>query len=115
MAVAAMVKRNFRLNHDGIGYRFSEVITDGATGNDIHIPSLPPGKTPTVVIRAGAGSGNVEFTMSDDDDVLAGTATWDQYWPLGASTGTVADTLEGTVTGIRGVSISGEITIEVVI
>ena len=96
------------------GYHYSETISTGATGDDVVIPPLAPGKEPTCTIVAGANTGYFEFTTDSDAAVEAGTATW-VTWALGTSTGTVSDTIEGTVTGLRGVSVSGEIRITIAI
>lgn len=95
----------------GNGFEYTETIADGANGNTIIIP--PGACDLTCRIIAGANTGKFQFTTSLDATVLNGTCTWSD-WPKGAVTGTDYDVLEGPVTGIRGVSSSGEITIEIV-
>ena len=110
MATANLTKRTSYLK----GYHYTAVITTGATGDDLKIPVLEAGRQVTCTIIAGANTGRFETTTSPDAAVAAGTATWFP-WSLGTQTGTVADAITSPVTGVRGVSVSGEITIEVVI
>lgn len=113
MAVVQLSKRpNFV--QGGIGYHYSQTIATGATGNDIHIPALPPGKTVAIVLIAGANTGKFQVTRSSDANVLAGTAIWFDI-TLSSTTGTVADAIPDAITGIRGVSLAGEIKIQVAI
>ena len=110
MTIAQMTKRDSYIP----GWHHEETIGDGDTGNDIKIFPTPDDKRITCTIIAGANTGKFQVTTSTDAKVAAGTATW-QDWNEGTSTGTVSDTLIGPVTGLRGVSVSGEIKIEVVI
>lgn len=110
MAVVEIVQRNAYF----VGYHYTETIADGETGDDIHIPPLSDGKVIGCRMIAGAGTGKFQDTMSSDEDVLAGTAEWND-WYIGDQTGTASEWLSPNVTGIRGVSISGGIKIEVVI
>ncbi len=96
------------------GYFYTETIATGATGDDVRVyPMGMDGTRITCLIIAGAGSGKFQFTTSSDADVAAQTATWSD-WPKGAVTGTDWDALTSQVTGLRGVSTSGEIVIEIV-
>jgi hypothetical protein len=111
MALTRMTKRDSWKE----GYEYTETIADGATGDDIRIfPLGLDGPRVTCRIIAGANTGKFQFTTSPDANVIAGTATWSD-WPRGVVTGTVWDALTSQVTGLRGVSVSGEIKIEVVI
>lgn len=110
MTIVSMVQRNAYFT----GFEYSETISDGTTGNDIIIPPLPEGKVIGCRLIAGAGTGKFQDTLSSDADVLAGTAEWND-WFVGDQTGTASEYLMPNVTGIRGVSISGEIKIEIVI
>lgn len=97
-----------------VGYHYTETIADGLTGNDIHIlPMGLDGTSITCTIIAGANTGYFEYTTSSDAAVIAQTAVWGP-WPLGTVTGTVSDALISQVTGLRGVSAAGEVTIEIV-
>ena len=96
------------------GYHYAETIATGATGDDVVIPPLAPGKEITCTIVAGSNTGYFEFTTDSDAAVATGTATW-ATWAEGTSTGTVSDVIGGTVTGLRGVSVSGEIRITIAI
>ena len=103
--------KNLHVRNGKDGYEYTEVIGDGNNGETILIP---PGKDNiTCTIIAGANSGKFQFTTSSDSAVLAGTATWVD-WYKGEVTGTDYDVLNGPVTALSGVSTSGAITIEVV-
>jgi len=109
MTIAEMHRRESSVQ----GYEYQEVIADGSTGADIRIfPLGQAGGRVTCRIMAGGGTGKFQFTASPQADVAAGIATWTD-WPKGNVSGTDYDTLNGPVTGLRGVSITGEITIEV--
>lgn len=95
-------------------YHYQETISDGETGEDVKIPAFPNGNPVTCTIIAGANMGKFQITTSSDDKVLSSTANW-QDWELGTITGTVTDVLIGSACGIRGVSVSGEIHIEIVV
>ena len=97
------------------GYHYAEIIATTETGATLAIPVLLAGKVITCTLIAGAGSGKFQITTSSDAVVKAGTATVWQYWAKVSRTGTVSDVLTGPVTAIRGVSVSGEIKIEVVL
>lgn len=109
MAIVNLTKRTI-----GNGYAYSETIASGVNGNTIIIPPKE-NKEDNITCRiiAGAGTGKFQFTTSKDSAVLAGTETWTD-WPKGAVTGTDYDIVNGPITGLRGVSTSGEIVIEVV-
>lgn len=110
MAVVNMTKRTSYLE----GYHYTETIATGATGKTLIIPPYIAGKQVTCRIICGAGTGKIQTSISTDSAVAAETATWEDH-PDGNQTGTFSDVLNGPVTGIRGVSISGEITLEVLV
>lgn len=109
MAITEMTRRPFQRD----GWHYTETIATGATGDSLILPSLEAGKTIAVTLIAGAGTGYVQFTTSSDAAVKADTAVW-QTWALGTKTGTESDSLE-KATALRGVSVSGEVIIEVLI
>ena len=109
MAIVEITRRPFQRD----GWHYTETIATGATGDSLILPSLEAGKTIAVTLIAGAGTGYIQFTTSSDAAVKADTAVW-QTWSLGTKTGTESDSLE-KATALRGVSVSGEITIEVLI
>ena len=96
------------------GYYYTETIADSATGANVKIPPMGlDGSRITCTIIAGSNTGKFQFTTSSDAAVQADTATWID-WAKGAVTGTDYDVLTSQVTGLRGVSTSGEIKIEIV-
>lgn len=97
----------------GMGFEYTETIADGADGDTVLLPGISDGENITCTMIAGANTGKFQFTTSSDAAVAAGTCTWID-WPKGNVTGTDYDLLLGPVTAVRGVSISGEITIEIV-
>lgn len=112
-----LIPRNGRLLSEGnpAGWIYSEIIADGEISDPIKIK--PNGKgisNISCTLIAGANIGKFQITTSSDADVKAGTAIW-QDWVKGDSTGIVSDVLVGQITGIRGVSVSGEVKIEIVI
>lgn len=97
----------------GVGFEYTETIADGANGDSVLLPGIADAERVTCTIIAGANTGKFQFTTSSDAAVLAGTCTWID-WPKGTVTGTEYDLLLGPVTAVRGVSVSGEINIEIV-
>ena len=96
------------------GYHHEETIPDGVTGDWIIIPAMVMNcGTIQCFISTGAGSGKFQFTGSGKEKIMAGTA-YARDWPLGNVTGDDEDSV-AQVMAIRGVSISGDIDIEVVI
>jgi len=91
---------------------YSASIADGENGEAVRV-TLSPGGRLSCTIVAGANSGKIQYTTSLDTAVSAGTATW-QDWPKGTVTGTASDSLIAPVSAVRGVSVSGAITVEFV-
>jgi hypothetical protein len=108
MAIVNLSKRTV-----GCGFEYTETIADGADGDTVLLPGISDTKRVTCTIIAGANTGKFQFTTSSDAAVLAGTCTWID-WPKEDITGTDYDLLLGPVTAVRGVSVSGEINIEIV-
>jgi hypothetical protein len=96
----------------GQGFEYSETIADGTDGDTILLPGLSASEVVTCNMIAGVNTGKFQYTVSSDAKVAAGTCTWID-WPKGTVTGTHTDALLAPVTGLRGVSVSGEINIEV--
>lgn len=96
------------------GYTHTETLADGITSAAIPIPPLLPGARITCTVIAGSNTAKIQYSTSSDADVAADTATWID-WPGGNKTGTYSDTILAPITAIRGVSVSGEITFEIVI
>lgn len=107
--MATGTRRNSKIKQ----YHYKEEIASGATGATLAIPVLEPGRTVTLRMIAGSSTGKFQTTTSSDEEVAADTADWDD-WDPGDKTGTVTDVVIGTVTGIRGVSVSGKIKVEVI-
>jgi hypothetical protein len=95
------------------GYEYSEVIADGETGKIIHLVDLVYSAV-TCTLISGANTGKFQSTTSPDADVIADTAEWTD-WHIGSYSGSISDAVAAPITGLRGVSISGEIKIEVLI
>jgi len=98
-------------------YEYSETISDGQTGETLYLHpqgeiATPPDVTCTLI--AGSNTGKFQFSTSPLANLKAGTATW-QDWYIGNATGSNTDIFEGKLTAVRGVSVSGEVKIEVVI
>ena len=95
------------------GFHHEEDLLGGITGDPVVIPPLGGVPVTATVVVTGV-SGKIEFTTSTDAKVAAGTAVW-QDWDPGTVTVTTSDALITGVTAVRGVSVSGTITIELVI
>lgn len=99
---------------DHEGFQYSETIADGENGDTVIIPPLGPGGGDVkCLLIAGANTGKFQFSLSSDAELKAGTETWVD-WDLGDSTGNVSDSIKSP-TALRGVSVSGEIKIYMVI
>ena len=104
------------INLSGIkGKVYTETIADGQNGETIYIHPIGnrTGYAGCTVITSG-NTGKFECSTSPLSAHEAGTETWCMDWPSGDVTTTTTDSV-GDVTAIRGVSVSGEISIEVVI
>ena len=110
MTTVNMVSRNERPIKQG--YEYSETVADGENGETIAIPGLPPGKNIVCTIIAGSNTGKFQYSTSLDSEVEAGTCTWHD-WDNGDTTGSYTDVIVANVSSIRGVSVSGEIKIEI--
>ena len=96
-----------------LGYDYHETILTGANGKSVYIPSISvPTKVTCTVIPSGTAK--IQYTTSSRAAVEASTAVW-QDWPLGGVTSTTSDSLVSPVTALRGVSVSGSVTIDIII
>ena len=108
MAIVNLSKRS-----TGVGYEYSEVIADGVDGDIVLIyPVRNISDRVTCTIVSAGNTGKVQFTTTPIADLAS--ANW-QDWPNGNVVITTSDALLGPVTAIRGVSVSGEVTLEVVV
>lgn len=95
------------------GYDYTETIIGGQSGNIVRIlPAQTQGPI-TCTILAGSNIGKFQFTTSPDAAVNDGTCVWTD-WPLENISGTRSFVVTSPITAIRGVSVSGSITIEIV-
>lgn len=85
------------------------VVGAGTTGNSVKVRNWPC----TVSLVCSGSSGKVQYTTSTYEDIDAGTAVW-QDWSRGVIAATASDIPEGPITGLRGVSGAGAVTLEVV-
>jgi len=94
---------------------YTKEIADGENGEAVYVHphnAAMGGITCTVI--PNGNTGKFQTTTSPRASIEAGTATWSD-WPDGEVTETTSDVITGPVTGIRGVSVSGAIDIEIVI
>lgn len=106
-----LIKRSNDLFRDGLsgGYTYKETIANGVTSDPIIIPPTGRGTTNgSVLVICGAGTGKIQITIDNDEDIAAGNATW-LDWDKGEVTGTEIDVFASSISGIRGVSVSGSI------
>jgi len=92
----------------------TETIADGENGEPIYVHPTNASGQITCTVIPGGNTGKIQITTSPKSAIVADTATW-QDWAEGNVTATTSDVITGPVTGIRGVSVSGAITIEIVI
>lgn len=85
-----------------------QVIPTGETGDPVYIYN----SRHCSVTVIPSGSALLQYTTSRMDEVTNNQATW-ITWSRGTVTGNVTDIPEGPVTAIRGVSITGQVVIEV--
>ena len=106
-------------------YAYKETISSGTIGESLYVHfdkvlvagmrkrySVVPYITMRVIPSGGA-TGRIEATLSPKEEIEAGTAVWEN-WASGNVTSITTDGLTFPVTGLRGVSQTGTIDIEVV-
>lgn len=112
-----LVGRNNDLFREGDpqGWTYSEEVADGVTGDPIIIEPFGKGDpTGTVKLVCGSGTGKVQTTIDPDGAIEADTAEWDD-WAQGEVTGTALDVFAGPISAIRAVSVSGAVTLKILI
>lgn len=98
-----------------VGYEYHEIVSDGATGLSVIIPPLgSEWKKATCTLTASANTGKFQYTTSSDAEVLTDAATWID-WPNGDTTGDYSAAVISPITALRGVSVSGDIVIDIVV
>lgn len=90
--------------------QWKSVVATGSTGNAYKLDKFPV----TITLVCSSSSGYIQFSTSSYEEIDAGTATW-SIWSRGTISSTATDIPEGPVTGLRGVSSSGAVTLEVVL
>ena len=103
-----MIELNWQQSNYGF-YSQEASVVGGATSDAI---KMEFNVTPTVYLFP-SGRAYIEYTGDSIADVEAGSADWVK-WPLGNSRKAVSDTLLGTATAIRLVSVNGAATVKVV-
>ena len=95
------------------GYEYSEDIADGENGGAVIVKPIGnvSGNIGAAVLPGG-NTGKFQYTFSSTEKVEAGTANWID-WDNGDVTSNTGATFTAPVTAVRGVSVSGAITIEV--
>lgn len=93
-------------------YVYSETIADGENGQPIYL--YPLKRNVSCRIHTEENTGKFQTTLSSLNAIKNNTALWSD-WDKGSITGTDSDVIIGQITGLRGVSESGEIVIEVLI
>lgn len=93
-------------------FEYTETIESGKTGDAIMAPDYAGKLRDWVVGIIPSGTARIEYTLSTRSQVDAGAAVW-RAWDAGDVTVNTDDLL-GPVQAVRGVSVSGDVTIEVV-
>ena len=94
-------------------FEYDGAIASGSTGEYIILP-VGAGKVSVwnaALIVGSGNSGKVQYTISSKAKIVANTATWFD-WEVGTVTSSANTSFEN-ITGVRGVSISGAISIQV--
>lgn len=99
------------IKHEPSGSKSSR--TTAATGNTTDIVRVSRWPTTIHLQVEGGGSGYCDYTTSLPSMIEAGTAVWKKWFQDTVTESTVAYA-PGPITGVRGVSVSGAIVLEVV-
>lgn len=89
--------------------RLDLIVTLGTTSDPLHIPEGAANVTVTLIPGT---SGDVEYTTSSKDKIVAGTATWIE-WTAGSVTVATRAEYGGTMSGIRASAVTSDATLEV--
>lgn len=84
-----------------------QVIPDGETGDPVYIY-----EDYCTITCIPSGTGKIQYTTGRKDEVQNNEAIW-RDWNRGNITSSASDIPEGPVTAIRGVSVSGQVVVEV--
>lgn len=95
----------------GVGFiQASEVsAADGQTSEVVRVNNWPC----AAALNLAGGSGYLEYTLSLPSHIAAGTARW-HTWAAGTVVESTVDYPPAPITGIRAVSVSGAVVLEVV-
>jgi hypothetical protein len=86
------------------------IVADGATGEAIVLAR----KVATIALHpAEGGSGKIQYTTSLPSKVQSNNARWID-WKAGVVSESTASVVDGPVTAIRGVSVAGQLVIELI-
>ena len=111
MATDSMTRRQGRF----LSYEYHAEIADGVTGPSVILPPMGSnGARTNCTINLSSSTGKFQYTSSSEEDVLDDTANW-YDWDKGEVTESTSDALTVPVMALRGVSISGTITIDIMI
>ena len=92
---------------------YKQSVLTGVTGESIKIaPKIS--KVTVSLLPSGGASGKVQFTTSTYKEIDEGTATWFD-WPKGVISVNTYDGINFPITGLRPVSSSGTLVMEVVL
>lgn len=95
------------------GYVYSETIADGVTSEPVKLHRYRGmADNISLALIAGTGTGKFQYTLDADEMIDVDTAVW-YDWDKGDNTGTTVDALISSVSAVRGVSTSGEITFKI--
>jgi len=106
-----MATRTMTHSLPGGRFHFTETATAGGATDPLLLPAIyphDPGHKPASVFvkPAGGGSARIEFTLSTQAQVEAATAVWIS-WPHGDVTAAASASINGPITALRCVSVSG--------
>lgn len=104
------------INISGIkGYTHEETIPAGEEGEAVVVkPIANASGNVGVMMVPGSNTGKVQYTFSSMEKIEAGTANWVD-WSDGEVTANAGTAFVAPVTAVRGVSVSGEVALEVAV
>ena len=95
MAVSNLEQRTGRF----ISFSHSEILAQAKVSNAVVIPPLIAGQSVTAKVIAATNRAKMDYTISTDAKVIAGTADWTTL--ATAALGTSVGTVTGPITGVR--------------
>lgn len=95
MATQTFTQRSGRF----LSWAHTESVAQGTTSVPVVVPPMMAGQRIYAKVTAGTNAAAVNFTISSDALVAAGTAKW-EVWSDGSNAGTKSAVIPGPISGI---------------